>query len=175
MMKWILVLFGVLVAAVAIAYTVGTRLPQDHLAAARARFAVPPDSVYAAITDVDAYPKWRKDVKSVSRLPAQSGHTAWRETAGSGVLDYEATVAIRPNRVVNTITTKGAGFAGRWIFQILPDSLGSTLTITEEGTVQQPLFRFLQRYVFGTHAAMETFLHSLGGRFGENVTVTVLS
>ncbi len=175
MLKWILVLFGVLVAAVAIAYTVGARLPQDHLATVRARFAVPPDSVYDAITDVEAYPQWRKDVKSVSRLPASNGHTAWRETAGSGVLDYEATVTVRPNRVVNAITTKDAGFGGRWIFQILPDSTGSTVTITEEGTVQQPFFRFLQRYVFGTHAAMETFLRSLGGRFGEQVTVTVLS
>jgi uncharacterized protein YndB with AHSA1/START domain len=175
MMKWILVLLGVLVAAVAIAYTVGARLPQDHLAVVRARFAAPPDSVYDAITNVDAYPKWRKDVKSVSRLPARNGHTAWRETAGSGVLDYEATVAIRPNRVVNTIITKDAGFTGRWIFQILPDSTGSTLTVTEEGAVQQPIFRFLQRYVFGTHAAMETFLHSLGGRFGEKVAVTVLN
>lgn len=174
-MKWILVLLGVLVAVVAIAFTVGARLPQDHLAAVRARFAVPPDSVFAALTDVEAYPKWRKDVKSVSRLPDRAGHTVWRETAGSGVLDYEATVAIRPNRVVNSIITKDAGFSGRWIFQILPDSTGSTLTITEEGTVQQPLFRFMQRYVFGMTASMETFMRALGGRFGEQVTVTPVS
>jgi uncharacterized protein YndB with AHSA1/START domain len=143
----------------------------------RARFAAPPDSVYDAITNVDAYPKWRKDVKSVRHLANRDGHTVWEEAAGSGTMAYEMTVAIRPNRVVNVLlpSEHGRGFSGRWIFQILPDSVGSTLTISEEGTVENPIFRFMQRFVFGTHATMETFLNSLGGRFGEKVTVTVVS
>ncbi len=175
MMRWILIVLGLLVFVAAIGYTAGARLPLAHSASVRARFAVPPDSLYAAIVAVDSYPKWRADVKTVTRLPDHNGHTAWRETTGSGALDYEATVAVQPNRVVNTITTKDAGFTGQWIFQILPDSTGSTLTITEEGAIEQPLFRFMQRYVFGMTASMETFLHALGGRFGERVAVTRLN
>ena len=74
-------------------------------------------------------------------------HVVWRERERMGALEYEFTVAVRPTRLVSTMTTPDAGFTGRWIYQILPDANGTVLTITEEGAVENPLFRFLSRFV----------------------------
>jgi uncharacterized protein YndB with AHSA1/START domain len=166
-MKWILTVIGALALLVAIAYGVGARLPREHVATVRAHFRQPPDSIYRVLMDVATYPSWRSDVDRVEREPDRNGHIVWRERERMGGLEYEFTVAVRPTRLVSAIITPDAGFTGRWIYQILPDADGTVLTITEEGTVENPLFRFLSRYLFGNYGSMETMLRSLGKRFGE--------
>ncbi len=44
---------------------------------------------------------------------------------------------------------------------------GSLVTITEDGEVYNPLFRFLSRYVFGYAATMDSFLARLAKSLGE--------
>ena len=171
MKKWILITLGALVALVAIAYLVGTRLPREHVATVRAHYRQPPDSIYRVLTQVAEYPSWRHDVKAVELLPERNGHLVWRERAGSAALDFEFTVAVRPTRLVSTLVSTDAGFTGRWICQILPDASGTMLTITEEGAVDNPLFRFLLRFVFGVDGSLEKFLGALGSRFGERETM----
>ena len=173
MKKRLLITLGALVVALAlcvgVARLMGSRLPPDHVATVRAHFRAPPDSLYAAVSDVAAYPKWRADVKRVELLPAHHGHTAWRETTGSGALDYEFTLAIPTNRLVSTLVSTGAGFTGRWMYHFLPDTVGTTVILTEEGLVQEPLFRFAMHYVIGEHSSQEQFLGMLARRFGETV------
>jgi len=172
MMKWILAVVGALALLIAVAYGVGARLPREHVATVRAHFRQPPDSIYRVLTDVTSYPTWRSDVDRVEREPDRNGHIVWRERERMGALEYEFTVAIRPTRLVSAMITPDAGFAGRWIYQILPEVDGTVLTITEEGSVEDPLFRFLSHYVFGKYGSMETMLKSLGKRLGE-VTLPV--
>jgi uncharacterized protein YndB with AHSA1/START domain len=171
-MKWLLVTLGVLLVAVGAAYVMGSRLPVEHLATVRAQFHVPPDSVYAAVNDVAAYPSWRTDVKRVEMLPPHDGHVAWRESSRTGALEYEFTLAVPPFQLVSTLTTPDAGFTGRWMFHFLPDTAGTTVLVSEEGSVRNPFFRFLMHYVFGEHASLERFLGMLGHRFGETVQPT---
>ena len=170
MKKWILVVVGALALFVAVAYGVGARLPREHVATVRAHFRQPPDSIYRVLFEVAAYPAWRSDVELVQREPDRNGHVIWKERERTGALAYEFTVAVRPTRLVSEIITPDAGFSGRWIYQILPDSGGTALTITEEGSVDNPIFRFLMRYVFGVYGTLETFVRALGTRFGETVT-----
>jgi uncharacterized protein YndB with AHSA1/START domain len=169
MKKWLFILLGALAAAVLIAYLMGRRLPHDHMAIVRAHYHQPPDSIYNAIADVAAYPKWRTDVKRVTVLPPNNGRQLWREIYGRDSLEFEGTVAVPPVRMVATIATKNAGFSGRWSYQIIPDSSGTTVTITEDGSVDSPLFRFMMRYVFGPYSTLEKFERALGARFGETV------
>ena len=169
MRKWILITLGALVALVGLAYLVGARLPRDHVASVRAHFDQPPDSIYRVLTDVAAYPGWRHEVKAIEILPDRNGHQLWRERAGTAVLDYEFTLAVRPNRLVSTIVSTDVGFSGRWIYQILPDATGTTLTITEEGAVDNPIFRFVLRFVVGVHGTLEKYLVALGARFRTTV------
>lgn len=167
MKKWILVVVGALALFVAVAYGVGARLPREHVATVRAHFRQPPDSIYRVLFEVAAYPAWRSDVELVQREPDRNGHVIWKERERTGALEYEFTVAVRPTRLVSEIITPDAGFSGRWIYQILPDQAGTVLTITEEGAVENPFFRFFARFVIGKYGSMETVIRSLGTRFGE--------
>ncbi len=40
----------------------------------------------------------------------------------------------------------------------MPAPQGSTLTITEDGEVYNPIFRFMSRFVFGHEATMAAYL-----------------
>jgi len=171
MIKVLLVVLGVLVAACGVVYIMGSRQPVAHTASVRAHFRAPPDSLFRIVSDVAAYPAWRKDVKKVEILPARNGHTVWRETTRNGTLEYEFTEADPPERIISTIVTAGAGFTGRWRFRFLADSGGTDVDLMEEGTVQNPVFRFAMRYVFGTYSTMETYMRALAARTGETVTI----
>ena len=43
------------------------------------------------------------------------------------------------------------------------------MTVTEQGWVANPLFRFLSRVVFGHYGTLDSYLTALGKRFGEDV------
>jgi len=169
MRKWILIVAGAFALLVAVAYGVGARLPREHVATVRAHFRVPPDSIYRVLTEIDAYPSWRSGVDVVQREPDRNGHITWKQRERMGALEYEFTVSVRPTRLVSSLITPDAGYTGRWIYQILPDAAGTVLTITEEGSVESPILRFLSRIVVGKYAGMESVLGSLGKRFGETV------
>ena len=48
--------------------------------------------------------------------------------------------------------------AARWTYEIAPAPNGTTLTITEDGEVYNPIFRFMSRFVFGHEATMASYL-----------------
>jgi hypothetical protein len=49
---------------------------------------------------------------------------------------------------------------------------GTCVTLSEEGFVDPPLFRFLARYVFGLHTAQRATLRDLARRFGQKADPT---
>ncbi len=61
-------------------------------------------------------------------------------------------------------------FGGTWTFDIEPAGTGTQLTITEDGIVRNPIFRFVSRFVFGHYKTQETYLRDLAKKFGETVT-----
>ena len=52
-------------------------------------------------------------------------------------------------------------FGGTWTYEIAPTAGGSTLTITENGEVYNPIFSFMARFVFGYDGTMKTYLANL--------------
>ena len=172
MIRVLVVVLVAIVAACGVIYYMGSRQPVAHTAAVRAHFHAPPDSLFKIVADVAAYPTWRPDVKRIEVLPPHDGHIVWRETTGNGTLEYEFTESSPPERIVSTIITTGAGFTGRWRYRFLADSGGTDVNIMEEGSVQNPFFRFAMRYVFGPYSSLETYMTALGKRAGEQVTVT---
>ena len=49
---------------------------------------------------------------------------------------------------------------------IAPEPNGTTLTITEDGEVYNPIFRFMSRFVFGHEATMATYLSAAQKKLG---------
>ena len=58
-MRWILLAAGTIAAALVVAALIGWRLPRSHRASREQIMLATPESIWAAITDVEAFPSWR--------------------------------------------------------------------------------------------------------------------
>jgi len=166
-MKWVLLVILVVVAVVVLATIIGLLMPRDHVASSSALIPAPPDDVYAAIADVGTHPKWRSDLSSVEVLSAQP--LRWRETSRFGTITFEQVSATPTSHFESRIADTTLAFGGNWSYDITPESGGSRVTITEHGSVYNPLFRFMSRVVFGHYGTQHSFLRALGRRYGADV------
>lgn len=165
-MKIALIVVGVLVALVAAVFLIGSSLPQNHTASRSANLSAPPDSVWEAITRVEDYPAWRSNVDSVTLIPLPDSRLSWRETSGSDKLSFEAVAMERPGHFVARIADKGIPFGGSWDYRIVADGTGSRITITENGEVYNPFFRFVSKYVMGHTSTIDKYLGDLAAKLG---------
>ena len=168
-MRIVVVLLAVVVGLGLVVVLVGLMLPVKHAAAVSATIPAAPEAVWAALTDVVAYPRWRGDVTSVEMLPADSGHVAWREQGKNGAISYVITEAEPPRGLVTRISDKSLPFGGTWEYDVTPDGSGSRVRITEHGEVYNPVFRFVSRFIMGHTATASAYLKALGARFGATV------
>ena len=174
-MMWIVIIIASLVGLVAVMAGIGLVLPRDHVAARRAVFARPADDVWRAIVDLDGYPRWRRGVTAIERLSP----TEFCERSSQGAIRFEI-VEDRPREVrITRIADPKLPVGGRWIFELaapgappgMPPGGSTTLTITEDGFVTNPIFRFLSRTVFSTASTLDRFLVDLGAHLGVPVEV----
>lgn len=160
------------IAALAIAvYAWGSFLPREHTASRRLELKASPDAVWARIADEAAAPEWRKDVKAATRLPDRNGHEVWREEFTSGnALAYETLEQTPPSRLVRQIVDEEM-FGGTWTMTVAPSAAGTTITITENGWVENPLFRIVAKYIMGHDGTINTYLGHLAASFGEAAAI----
>ena len=138
-MKWILIALVVMAAAVAVIAAIGATLPRNHVASRSLALRRPPEEVWPAIMQA---------------------------TAASGV-PVDVVESDPPRRQVTRVKDTEKMFGGTWTITITPSPTGSTLTITEDGWVGNPIFRFVSRFVMGHHATMDGMLKQVAKRFGE--------
>lgn len=169
-MFWLLMaLFGIALLVVIMAL-VGMRMPAEHVAARRAKLGKPTAEVWRALTDLDAQPRWRKGLRNIEHLDARDGKPCFRELTSQGVITYvvdedRAPASKQPGLRITRIADERLPFGGRWIYELAPDG---TLTITEDGFVKNPVFRFLSRTVFSQSATLEQFLRGLAMHVGSD-------
>jgi uncharacterized protein YndB with AHSA1/START domain len=147
---------ALLLAVVAFGYA----LPVAHVATRNASLPAAPDRVFAAITDVEAFPKWRSDVEGVE-ITAHTPHLQWRERGSDGTIAFEVQESNPPRHLVTRIADRTLPFGGTWTFTLEPSGSGTNLTITENGEVYNPLFRVMSRFVFGHTATIDRYLEGL--------------
>lgn len=169
-LRWLVLVMGLPVLFIAALMTAGFFLPRDHEAVSSARFAAPPDSVWAVISDLERVPSWRPDVTRMERLPDRNGHAVWLEVGQTGSLPYEVVEWVPSTRLALRIDDPGLPFSGSWVYSIEADRDGSLLTVVERGAIKNALFRSLARFVFGYHSTLDVYLRALGTRLGEETT-----
>jgi uncharacterized protein YndB with AHSA1/START domain len=147
-----------LVALVLIVVVVGYMLPQDHTASRQVTLPAAPARVFALIATPADYPKWRSDVDSVEVLPPEGGKDRFRELGSNGPLLMRVEERVADSRLVTVIADSTLPFGGKWTYELTPSGTGTTLRITEDGEVYNPIFRFMSRFVFGQTATMEAYL-----------------
>lgn len=165
--KWITIVLVVvlcLAAAGALAALVGSRLPRTHVASREGTFPVPPEAVWSTITNIDAFPSWRGDVKRIQRLPDRDGRPVWIEETRSGKMTLATDRMEAPRMLVLRIADPDLPFGGTWTYEITPAPAGSRLTITENGEIYNPLFRFMARFVFGYEGTIASYMTALEKR-----------
>jgi uncharacterized protein YndB with AHSA1/START domain len=155
---WIMSALVVLVALIAL---VGWLLPVDHVASRTTTLAAPTEKVYAMVSRVDEYPAWWSQISRVEMLPAENGRTRFRQHDSTGAIVMEVVEAVPASRFVTRIADPDQPFGGTWTWEIAPEGSATRLTITERGEVDNPLFRFMARFVFGYTGTMDSFLAAL--------------
>lgn len=158
-MRWVIIVVVALLTLIAVVALVGVLLPQSHVASRSRTFPYPIDRVFATISDVRNYPRWRPGVREVVVLSEQP--LRWREDGSSGKIEFEVVSSEPPRRQVVVIASKDLPFGGRWEYELAPDGSGTRLTVTEHGDVYNPIFRFMARFVFGYTKTMEDYLAAL--------------
>jgi uncharacterized protein YndB with AHSA1/START domain len=174
MLKWLLIIVGVIVGLVLIVTIIGALLPKKHTASRTARFNQPADRVWRIITDHANEPTWRGDIRKKERLPDQGGHAVWREHRGRGdvltleTIELQPPSGTSPGRMVGRIADENLPFGGTWTFVLTPEGAAAcTLTITEDGEIYNPIFRFMARFVIGYHGSIDGYLRALGNKCRE--------
>jgi hypothetical protein len=138
-MKWILMALVAVAVVFAVIAAIGATLPRNHVATRSLALRRPAEEVWLAIMQA---------------------------TAASGV-PVDVVESDPPRRQVTRVKDTEENFGGTWTITITPSPAGSTLTITEDGWVGNPIFRFVSRYVMGHHATMDGMLKEVAKQFGE--------
>jgi len=149
-------------------WIIGSLLPVEHRVTSEATFTVPPDTLFSLISTPMKFPEWRKDVKAVELLPPSDGVERYREISGDGTILYSVVRSIPGRERVIEIADPNLPFGGRWTFVVAPASAGTTsLRITEDGEVRNPIYRFVSRLVVGHRATIDRYLADMKRHFEE--------
>lgn len=165
MPAWLLVV--TVIAAVAfVPLAIGAALPRRHVVTRRIRLRRARDDVWRRVADLEAQPAWRSDLSAVTRLSDRNGHAVWREE-GRNSLTLETVAEEPPVRLVRRIVSEGP-FGGEWTIALAEDGDGTLVSVTEDGEVSPPLFRFAARFLIGHTRTLDGYLRMLARSFGES-------
>lgn len=164
-MRYLLIAAAILGALVLLVVVIGWSLPVKHTAASEVTIHAAAEPLYDLITDVERYPQWRSSVERTERLPDSAGKTRFREVGSNGTILYEVESAEPNRRIVTRIADRALPFGGSWIYELLPRGDSTTLRITENGEVYNPLFRFVSRFVMGHTRTIDTYLQDAAKHF----------
>jgi uncharacterized protein YndB with AHSA1/START domain len=166
-MRYVLIAVGILAVVVGAVAVIGWSLPTHHRVTLRRAYRATPSALFALISDVRAFPSWRSDVKTVEVLPEDGGRLRWREgTKNGSPITYALEQSVPDQLLVGRIADEHLPFGGSWTYELAPDTPNvTTLSITEDGEVYNPIFRFVSRYVMGQSATIERYLDDVAKRF----------
>jgi uncharacterized protein YndB with AHSA1/START domain len=162
--KILYVVGGLVLLVVAVALT-GWTLPQNHTASSSVTLNASPAEVFALLTDFQAYPDWRTDVERVEVMGEPGAGQRLREFGSNGEILYRVEAFGPPTTLITRIEP-GLPFGGTWTYDLRGSGNRTTLTITEDGEVYNPIFRFVSRFIFGHDATIAAFLADLEKRVG---------
>ncbi len=155
-MKWII--FAVVMVPIAVVL-IGYALPKEHVASRKVVLRASPEDVFALIAGASDWRGMKYELLSKSPLK-------WRETDKSGdTITYERVETVPSKKIVNRIADPKLPFGGSWIYEVTPEGTGTSFTITENGEVYNPLFRFVSRFILGHTATIEKYQRDVAAHF----------
>jgi uncharacterized protein YndB with AHSA1/START domain len=142
----------------------GSRLPREHRSQLSVTLRASRTAVWAAVTDYAKMPAWWPAVKSIRTEKLADGTELTWNTDKHGQEIAFRTQEERPReRLVRVIAgPKDLPFGGTWTYELADTGEGGTrLTLTENGTIEPPVYRALATWVFGLDTTQKDFLTQL--------------
>jgi carbon monoxide dehydrogenase subunit G len=171
-MKWSLIAILVVLGALLAITVIGAFLPREHRSVRRAEFHQNQRAIWNTLSDFALLPSWMPGVERASQAGQSGDKQLWTLSTSDGEMTIEIAETDAPRRLVTRIVDAGGPFGGTWTYDITPVDGATRVTITEDGWISNPMYRFLARYVFGTTRTLDAALRGLGNYFGETVLPT---
>jgi polyketide cyclase/dehydrase/lipid transport protein len=167
--KIVLIVAAVLVCLLLSVVVIGALLPKHHVASRSAAFRATPERLFSFIAGAQ---NWRPDVAASEVIPDASGKQLLRETTRDGqTITYEVLDKMPPTSLQRRIATENLPYSGTWTFSLQRNGELTTVRITEDGEVYNPVFRFVSRFVLGHTRTLDAYLRALGKATGEDVEI----
>jgi uncharacterized protein YndB with AHSA1/START domain len=157
-MRIFMIVSACVIGLMVIVLIVGWSLPVAHRASRSVALHASPETVFNLISRPADFPSWRSDVRSVDILPSEAGHSLFRENGKGGLILFRVESVVPNRQLITRIADKSLPFGGTWTYDIEPNGATTTLRITEDGEVYNPLFRFVSRFVIGHGATVDRYL-----------------
>ncbi len=158
-MIYVWIVLGAIVALIVVVQVVGMMLPVKHTASSSRLLPAPPERIWEVLTDVEKHPQWRSGLQSATIT--ERNPLTWTEKNSMGEMPLKTEVFEPPHKWVARIVGKDLPFGGTWTYLLTPEGTGTKMTITEDGEVFPPFFRFMSKFVFGQTKTQETYLNDL--------------
>lgn len=165
-MYWILFIMSAIVAVILALIVGGLATPRHHAVARATTLPVGPEAVWNVIRDVARYAEWRHDLERADLVDTDQPQTRWRETTTRGSITFGVSTDDAPHRLVARILDEDLAFTGEWTWQLHRDGDGTRVTITERGSVGNPIFRFIGAHFIGHTKTIDRYLQALAARLG---------
>jgi uncharacterized protein YndB with AHSA1/START domain len=153
-------------ALVVLILVIGWSLPVAHQVTRSATLKAPAGTVFDLVSHPNEFPLWRSDVKRVEALPPDAGHDQYREIGKNGSILFRVDSVVPNQRLITRIADKSLPFGGTWTYDVVPQGESTTLRITEDGEVYNPVFRFVSRFIMGHTATIDQYLADVQRRLG---------
>jgi len=161
----------ILVVVAIAAYVYGLSLPAHQTHTRTTTLKQTPEAIFALLTDLPNFPKWNKDMVKIEMLPPIDGKEATRQTFnGNMAMTIITSESIPPKHLVRSMGDNNGPFEGSWTYDISPKADGSQIILTEQSTMNSPLFRLMVR-VFGPTKYMDEHLQGMAKYFGETAVI----
>lgn len=158
-MRILLIVVAMIVVTIVAIVAIGALLPRRHVATKTAVVQASPEQVFRLISGPQ---DWRTDLKEYEIFD-EGGHHMVRETDKHGqTITYEVVQSQAPVTLKRTIADKSLPFGGSWTWNIRSHGEStSEVTITEDGEVYNPVFRFVSRFIMGHTKTIDSYFAML--------------
>lgn len=157
-MKALLIILAVLIGVIVLIVMIGAALPNHHTTRRTALIKASADQVFTLISGPQ---DWRTNLKEY-KVSDDGNQRVVRETDKHGrTITYTTVESSPPTRLKREIADKNLPFGGSWTWEIQPQAGGCSVTITENGEVYNPVFRFVSKFILGHTRTIDNYLAML--------------
>lgn len=157
-----MILIVIIVLIILLIVLTGYLLPVKHRASTEVLVNSNSENVWKRITNYQEFPSWRTDIKQVKSI----NETSWIEvTKNDDELPLTMIRREENQKLITQIDSKDLPFGGNWEFHLKADGERTIVTITENGEVYNPVFRFVSKFIMGHDSNIKTYASDLEKSF----------